>query len=427
MKILWLVNIVMPELAKYLGRDVSVFGGWLLGAMQAVCEQGNELVVCTTENRLDVQCYSISNVRYYLVPSGTVDKMGDHFHSILQQETPDIVHIYGTEFVQSWAMAKHSNVARTIVTIQGALKYYERAVYAGLPEHLCRDTVLHKFLRKIHKGGKSIELQRISFAERMKYEELVIKHLKYVNGGSEWGNAVARSINPDCTTLDCGLILRDSFYSDEKWSVDRCEPHSIYVLYSYPIKGFHLFLEALPMILHEYPDTKVNVVANKLPIRSYTGLKKAIQNAAPDYDWIIQNQIEKLGVGQCLRFLGRQNESQVKALLLKSNVFVSPASIENQSTALGEAMVLGVPSVASCVGAMLEMIDHGEDGFLYPFNEPYLLADAVCKIFADQELARRISEKGRVHAERSYNRKNNSRKLIEMYQTIANTAKETDV
>ena len=39
MKILWLVNIVMPELAEHLGRNPSVFGGWLTGAMDAVRQQ----------------------------------------------------------------------------------------------------------------------------------------------------------------------------------------------------------------------------------------------------------------------------------------------------------------------------------------------------------------------------------------------------
>ena len=424
MKVLWLVNIIMPELAEHLGRKPTVFGGWLTGAMNAVREAGHELVVCATENRDDVRCCDVSGVRYYVAPAGSVEEMEAHFSAILQQEKPGVVHIYGTEFEKSWAMAKCADVNRTVVTVQGALKYYERAVYAGLPERLCRDTMLHKLLRKLHKGGRSIELQRLSFAERMQYEEHVIKHLKYVNGGSAWGNAVAKSINPDCTTFDCGLILRDSFYAGERWSPDHCEPHSIYVLYSYPIKGFHKFLEALPMILHEFPDTKVNVIGNTLSLRSYSGVKRAIQNAAPDYDWIIQNQIEELGVGHCLRFLGWQNEAQVKALLLRSNVFVSPASIENQSTALGEAMILGVPSVASCVGAMLEMINHGEDGFLYPFAEPYLLADAVCKIFADRDLALRFSEKGHAHAAATYDREKNGRNLIKMYETIADAAKE---
>ena len=418
MKILWLVNIVMPELAEHLGRNPSVFGGWLTGAMNAVLESGHDLIICTTERRADVLHETIGSVGYYLVPNGTVDSMEAHFRVILREEQPDIVHIYGTEFAHSWALAKCADVERTVVTIQGALKYYERAVYAGLSESLCRDTFLHKFLRKIHKGGKSIELQRLSFAKRMQYEALVINHLKYVNGGSDWGNAVAKSINPNVVTFDCKLILRDSFYNGEHWSLASCEPHSIYILYSYPIKGFHKFLEALPMILHEYPDTKVNVIANKLQTRNYSGLKKRILNAAPDYDWIIQKQIEELGVGHCLRFMGQQTELQVKELLLRSNVFISPAAIENQSTALGEAMLLGVPAVASCVGAMLEMINHGEDGLLYPFNEPYLLSAAVCKIFESDELAKRFSEKGHNHAAHTYNRDINARNLLNMYETI---------
>ena len=76
---------------------------------------------------------------------------------------------------------------------------------------------------------------------------------------------------------------------------------------------------------------------------------------------------------------------------------------------------------------MLEMIDHGEDGFLYPFSEPYLLADAVCKIFSDSDLAKQFSEKGHDHAAATYDREKNCLNLIKMYQTIANTAKEKEI
>ena len=91
---------------------------------------------------------------------------------------------------------------------------------------------------------------------------------------------------------------------------------------------------------------------------------------------------------------------------------------------LGEAMILGVPSVASRVGAIPEMINDGEDGFLYPFAEPAKLADAVCKIFADRELALQFSEKGHAHAAATYDREKNGRNLIRMYETIADAAKE---
>ena len=140
MKILWLVNIVMPELAEHLGRTPSVFGGWLTGAMNAVRAAGHELIICSTEDRQDVQCCDISGVRYYVAPSGSVEKMEAHFRVILQQEEPDVVHIYGTEFEQSWALAKCADVERTVVTVQGAMTYLKDVVYAGLPERLCRDS-----------------------------------------------------------------------------------------------------------------------------------------------------------------------------------------------------------------------------------------------------------------------------------------------
>ena len=353
--------------------------------------------------------------------------MEAHFRVILQQEEPDVVHIYGTEFEQSWALAKCADVERTVVTVQGAMTYLKDVVYAGLPERLCRDSWLHKLLRRLHKGGQSIDLQRQSFEQRAVVEQQVLRHVKYVNGGSHWGNMVAKTINPDCTVFDCNLILRALFYTDDRWSSEACEKHSIYILFSYPIKGFHKFLEALPLILRQYPDTKVYVVANQLPIRHYTGIKRLIQNAAPDYNWLIQKQIEQNGLQDHLKFVGHINEAQVKERMLKSNVFVSSSAMENQSTTLGEAMILGVPSVASSVGAIPEMIYDGEDGFLYPFEEPEKLASAVCKIFADRDLAIQFSEKGHAHAAATYDREKNGRNLIEMYETIANTAKEKDI
>ena len=424
MKILWLVNIIMPELAEHLGRKPSVFGGWLTGAMNAVRAAGHELVVCATELRADVLCSDVSGVRYYVVPSGSIGEMEAQFRAIFQQEKPDVVHIYGTEFEQCLAMANCADVERTVVQIQGAMTLLKDVVYAGLPARLCRDNLLHKLLRRLHKGGQSIDLQKQSFERRAAVEQQVLRRAKYIFGASEWGNTVAKSINPNCITFDCNLILRDSFYTDDRWSPETCVPHSIYILFSYPIKGFHKFLEALPLILQQYPDTMVYVVANQLPIRNYTGIKRLIQNAAPDYNWLIQKQIEQNGLQDHLTLVGHLNERQVKERMLKSNVFVSASALENQSTSLGEAMILGVPSVASAVGAIPEMMDDGEDGFLYPFAESDKLADAICKIFSDQDVAKRFSENSHAHAAATYDREKNCRNLIRMYQTITNKEKE---
>ena len=419
MKILWLVNIIMPELALHLGQNPTVFGGWLSGAMNAVKENGYELVICATASDVSgTKKYIVNDVTYYLSKSSAVPEMEEAFKAILNAEKPDIVHIYGTEFEHSWAMAKCSDVNKTVVTIQGAMTYLKDHVYAGIEERYCKDNLLHKTLRLMHKGGTSIDLQKKSFEQRAEIEQKVLKHVKYIMGGSEWGNAVAWSINPQCTTFDCGLILRDSFYTDERWSYEKCEPHSIYILHSYPIKGFHKFLDALSLVVNEFPDTKVYVVANTLPIRKYQGIKKKVMDKAPDYNWIIQRKIKELNLSEHIQFLGHLSEQEVKERMLKSNVFVSASSLENQSTTLGEAMILGVPSIASFVGAIPEMIEHGRDGFLYPFEETYMLAYYICSFFSDDKLAEQFSKLGRKHASITYSREINKLQLINMYKDI---------
>lgn len=421
MKILWLVNIVMPELAVHLGRAPSVFGGWLSGAMHAVRQGGHELVICATEQDTKAAGrYALDGVVYYLTDRADVPSMRDAFRGILHAEQPDVVHIYGTEFAHAWAMVQVSDPEKTVVTIQGSLQYLKDAVYAGIPEQICRDNWLHKLLRFFKKGGSSIELQRISFSERAEMECEVLRSVKYINGGSHWGNVVGQSIHPGCTVFDCNLILRDTFYSGQSWQYESCTKHLIYALYTYPIKGFHKLLDAMPMILHRFPDARICVIGNQLCRRSYGKIKSAIMEKAPDYPWFIQKKIDALGLSAHMDFIGHLDEVRVREQLLRAHVFVSPSALENQSTALGEAMILGVPSVASCVGAMQEMIDHGRDGFLYPFGEPYLLADYICRIFESRDLAEQFSRAGRLHAQKTYNREENCRKLLEMYDTIAN-------
>lgn len=425
MKILWLVNIIMPELAKHLGGKPSVFGGWLSGALQAVRGSGNELVIVTNRERSKKPGrYDVNGVCYYITSGTDEASMRSAFREILSAEKPDVVHLYGTEFAQSWAMAQESDPEKTLVSVQGLVSYCIHHVYGGVPEALCRDTRLHRLLRKLNRGGESIELQRRRFEARAETEIKTLKRVRYINGGTAWGTACTEMINPEARQLPCELILRDSFYSEERWSYDSCEKHSIFTLYSVPLKGFDMLLRAMPQVLERFPDAKVYVMASKCKYRSYSGFRRWLMNKAPDYDWYIQGLIEKYGLKEHLVFCGYMGEQSVKARLLRTHVFVSASCIENHSTALGEAMITGVPSVASCVGGLQEMVDHGEDGFLYPFDEPYMLAWYICKLFSDRDLAEQFSRKGQLHANRTFNRDDNKKRLLAMYDVISQGQKE---
>ena len=179
-----------------------------------------------------------------------------------------------------------------------------------------------------------------------------------------------------------------------------------------------MFLHGLKWIVQRFPDTHVYVAGNRCAYRNYHGLRKMIMNLAPDYDWYVQGLIEQYGLKDHITFLGYLSEEQMHERLIRSNAFVSAAAIENHCTSLCEAMIAGVPCVASCVGGLQELVDHGKGGFLYPFNETYMMAAYVCRIFEDLELAKSVSQRGHEHAARVFDREQNCKALLDMYETI---------
>lgn len=61
-----------------------------------------------------------------------------------------------------------------------------------------------------------------------------------------------------------------------------------------------------------------------------------------------------------------------------------------------------MPCVASCVGGSQDLLCDREDGYLYPFDEAYMLAHYVCRIFGDDDTAVALSKAARAHAQVRY-------------------------
>ena len=83
-------------------------------------------------------------------------------------------------------------------------------------------------------------------------------------------------------------------------------------------------------------------------------------------------------------------------------------------------MLLGVPTVASDVGGVKNMLTHGEEGFVYQADAPYMLAYYVKKIFADKDLQKEFSKKAKEHAKETHNIEKNINDVLKVYKKIAN-------
>ena len=60
----------------------------------------------------------------------------------------------------------------------------------------------------------------------------------------------------------------------------------------------------------------------------------------------------------------------------------------------------------------------------YDRGVPAQAAEEICKLFADRDLAERFSKEGHLSSAKTYDPEGNGALLIDMYRTIASSAKE---
>ena len=103
---------------------------------------------------------------------------------------------------------------------------------------------------------------------------------------------------------------------------------------------------------------------------------------------------------------------------LKANVFLLSSLLENESNSISEAMMIGVPVVASYVGGVPNIVTNSETGYLYPLNEPYLLQYYIEKIFENPSLDAMLSKKGLEKAKIYLDKDSNRNTLLDIYYRV---------
>ena len=98
------------------------------------------------------------------------------------------------------------------------------------------------------------------------------------------------------------------------------------------------------------------------------------------------------GLGDVVQPLGEQE--LVVPILSVADLFLLPSSQESFGLAALEAMACEVPVVASRVGGLPEVIDHGVSGFLHPVEDASAMAASAVKLLTDPDLHERVRAAG---------------------------------
>ncbi len=142
-------------------------------------------------------------------------------------------------------------------------------------------------------------------------------------------------------------------------------------------KGIDVLLNALVLVKKTHPTVR-------LAIRGEGALKTWLEHFIQMHD-LLENVI----------FVPRVADSAAMAHLYQSaKMLVCASTVEGNPRVTIEAMACGVPVLSTPVGIMPEVIQDGENGFLFP-RAAAVLADKICLLLDNPDLQARFSVAGR--------------------------------
>ncbi len=412
MKVLWIVNMLLPAAAEHLGVHTGSSGTWMIDISEKLAESTDVDLAVACVHGKEFKKFEYENITWYLLP-GTGRNMLNYTKSyesiwknINEEFKPDIVHIHGTEYSHGLSFMRACPNVKSVISIQGIISRIKDVDFAGLP---ISTYIFNRTLRQNLRLNGEIEMHFLH-NKNAKCEQEMLKRAKFINGVNTWDISLCKSINPQLKAFKLEYNLRDELYNSPKWSISQMKRHTIFTNPGgTPLKGLHQLLMAVSILKKDFPDVLV-----KVPGMGKDG--KLVVNSA--YSKYISKLIKKLDIEKNVEFLGRQTGAQMCENMLSANVTVIPSAIEGTSLILREAMYLGCPCIASFRGGMADFISDKEDGFLYDYQEYPYLATRIAELFNDDALAESFSVKGIQKTEKAHDREKNINDYIKMYDEI---------
>ncbi len=103
----------------------------------------------------------------------------------------------------------------------------------------------------------------------------------------------------------------------------------------------------------------------------------------------IERTRERLALRDDVTLVGHQND--VRPWFAMATLYLTPSHSEGSPNSLLEAMTARVPSVASAVGGIPEIMTNERTGLMTPPRNPEALAKAIGRLLADPALAERLA------------------------------------
>lgn len=413
MKVLWFTGVELPAVS---GKKLTR-AGWQEGLRHALHEYypdihlgiasfgSNEYQPFRKENATYYNVYRepepgtrwerlFYNWRHFVVDEGELERC----LKIVGEFKPDLIYIFGSE--NPFGLLINQFSVPSIISIQAIINACKKRVFTGLPTRDVISEVLSiKFIMGVgvfHKWWR--------MCQQAKVEREIFRRCLYYDGRTTWDKQWLKVLNPHAKYFHVDRILGEVYYRAE-WNSEEADQYLVYTTSSNAaFKGGVSLVRAF-VELKKRGRSEIKLHMAGVHPKSRVG--KTIRRLIERYQ--LQNQIT---------MLGRILPSQIITEMKRGALFVLPSHIDNSPNSLAEAMLLGMPCIASNAGGVPSMLEDGVEGLIYPHKAISSLADKIEVLVGDPKLAREYGMNAREKALRRHDPERIADMAVSMYKEV---------
>lgn len=300
---------------------------------------------------------------------------------ILRQIDADIFHIHFARRPGSWAVPI-ANIHPYIVSTMGGDVLYEERGISAYQQHLTE---------RVLEQADFITVKSNYILNDLAKRFPIDKMMRVI-----WGISLEKFYPVDSVSLR------------EKLGLDK---NSIVILSPKILRAFyniHVIIDAMPLVLQQHPRAKLLITEYQADL---------------SYKRQLQQQIERLGVGSSVQFVGSIPNDGFSTYYSLSNVVIAVPSSDGFPQTVLEAMACDTPNILANLPNYSEFLTHKKNAYFVEI-EPESVAKGINHLLDDETLYNQIVASGTNLVQQIGNIQREATRVEALYQQVIENNKQ---